>query len=87
MKITESKEGSLTVITIDPEEIVLCDLCNKDYTHSEDKGGFLFSGKAVCPECANDFLIDVKKYNEQRYIKAVANVDESFRDFVYRIRK
>jgi len=85
-KVTEKKFKGFTVVTINPGKIVLCDLCNKDYTDSEEKGGFLFSGKAVCPDCAPRFMEDVKKYHEEKYIKAIANEGESFRDFVYRIR-
>lgn len=86
MKIIEQKKGNFTIVTIDPGEIVLCDLCNKDYTNSDEKGGFLFESKAVCPECAPDFLKSVKMYEEEQYIRAQAGPDESFRDFVYRIR-
>jgi hypothetical protein len=90
MKTTESK-GFLfgkecTVICIDPGETVLCDLCNKDYTNSDECGGILFSGKAVCPDCVGDFMKSIVKYKEERFIKALAKPNETFRDFVYRIR-
>lgn len=52
----------------------------------DEKGGFLFQSKAICPECAPDFLKSVREYREEKYIRAQANPDESFRDFVYRIR-
>jgi hydrogenase maturation factor HypF (carbamoyltransferase family) len=87
MKITEKKISGVTVINIDPGDTVLCDLCNEDYTHSEEKGGFLFSGKAVCPKCAPRFILWIKLYNEEKYIRAEAQEGETFRDFVYRIRK
>lgn len=77
----------MKVINIDPGNIVLCDLCNKDYTNSDEKGGILFSGKAVCPDCVPEFMKNIKKYKEEKYIRATAKEGESFRDFVYRIRK
>ena len=87
MKITEKKVGKVTVINIDPGDVVLCDLCNEDYTNSDEKGGFLFSGKAVCPKCAPKFMKSVKLYNEERFIVSEARSNETFRDFVYRIRR
>jgi hydrogenase maturation factor HypF (carbamoyltransferase family) len=74
------------IIRIDPGNVVLCDLCNEDYTNSDEKGGLLFSSKAVCPHCLPDFMKRIKKHNEQKFIRAVAKPEESFRDFVYRIR-
>jgi hydrogenase maturation factor HypF (carbamoyltransferase family) len=87
MKITEKKVGNVTVINVDPGNTVLCDLCNEDYTNSDEKGGFLFSGKAVCPKCAPKFMKSVKLYNEERFIVSEARSNETFRDFVYRIRR
>lgn len=65
---------------------VVCDLCGENYTHSELKGGFLFGSNMVCPECATDFLKTIKECDEEHYIKARAFQNETFRDFVYRIR-
>ncbi len=75
------------VIQIDPGDVVLCDLCNQDYTNSNETGGILFSGKAVCPKCVKEFTKTIKKYHEEHFIKAEAKEKETFRDFVYRIRK
>lgn len=86
MKVTKRIENGVMVINVDPGETVLCDLCNEDYTNSDEKGGFLFLSKAVCPKCAPDFLISIKAYREEDYIRNFAHDDESFRDFVYRIR-
>jgi hypothetical protein len=47
----------------------------------------LFCGKAVCPKCFDKFMIGIKKYHEEKYIKAIAMPGETFRDFVYRVRK
>ena len=76
----------ITILHMNPGKVVLCDLCNKDYTESEQKGGFLFNSTAVCPDCQDEFLASVKRFHEEEYIRAYATPDESFRDFVYRIR-
>ena len=75
------------VININPGNIILCDLCNKDFTNSDAKGGYLFGSKAVCPDCAENFMKGIKKYKEEKYIKARPKEDETFRDFIYRIRR
>lgn len=74
------------VIVINPGNVVLCDLCNADYTLSRETGGFLFGHTAVCPKCAPSFEKRVSKYNEERFITDRAMKDELFRDFVYRVR-
>lgn len=77
----------LEVIHIDVGNKVFCDLCGKEYTDDEkSKGGFLFNSKAVCPDCADDFMRTIKVYREEDYITDKAREDETFRDFVYRIR-
>jgi hydrogenase maturation factor HypF (carbamoyltransferase family) len=86
MKFKETIHNGFTVIEVDPGDTVLCDLCNEDYTNSDEKGGFLFSSKAVCPKCAPRFEEGAKIYNEEKYIVDRAKPEESFRDFVYRVR-
>lgn len=87
MKTTEEVINGVKVIRIEPGNTVLCDLCNEDYTNSDEPGGFLFSGKAVCPKCAYEFMKNVEKYNETHFVTDRARSYESFREFVYRIRK
>ena len=77
----------LVIYNLDAGPLVLCDLCNKNYTNDDATGGFLFTGHAVCPDCEQDFLENVKRNNEEHFIRAFANDGETFRDFVYRIRK
>jgi len=74
------------VIHIDVGDKVFCDLCGKEYTDDNSKGGFLFGSKAVCPDCADDFMRTIKIYREEDYIRDKAHEDETFRDFVYRMR-
>ena len=76
----------MEIIRLDPGDTVLCDLCNADYTESEEKGGMLFGGKAVCPQCLPEFMKGVRKFEEEEFIADSAREDETFRDFVYRIR-
>jgi hypothetical protein len=42
--------GNHTIIDIG--EMVLCDLCNADYTDSEAEGGVLMGTYSICPTCA-----------------------------------
>jgi hypothetical protein len=66
--------------------IVVCDYCNEDYTLRDDNGGFLFQSSAVCPQCAPRIEASAKEYRETQFIRQRAESDESFRDFVLRIR-
>lgn len=75
------------LINIDPGDEVLCDLCNKSWKGLPDSGGYVFMSKAVCPDCADEFLKGIKKYNEEKYIKATCLPDCSFYDFVMQYRK
>ena len=61
---------------------VVCDMCGKDYTNSDEQGGFLFSSKAVCPDCAPGIEESAKKYKEEKYIVARCPKGKSFRDWV-----
>lgn len=76
MEITEFSIG----------DVVLCDMCNKDYTNSDEVGGFLFGSKAVCPCCAPRMMKDIVKYEEESFIKAKAKEGESFRAFILDLR-
>jgi len=81
------KKPFIGVVHIEAGDQVLCDLCNKDYTDSQETGGFLFLSNAVCPACSPKFMKSVEKEKEERFIRATAKEGETFRDFVYRIRK
>ena len=75
------------IIIMDPGDVVLCDLCNKDYTNLDELGGFVFNGNAVCPDCSAEFLEEIKKYGEEIYINSYAKVGETFKDFILRYRE
>lgn len=66
---------------------VLCDLCNGDYTESDETGGFIFGSNAVCPACSPRVMEGIKKYNEEDYIHAKAEEGEKFGDFVRNYRR
>lgn len=78
--------GPMNVITIDCGGTVLCDFCNKDYTESDESGGFIFGSNAVCPDCADKTMVDIKKYNEEKYIRSKCPEGTSFSNFVRSIR-
>jgi hypothetical protein len=73
-------------IEFDIGNLVLCDLCDKDYTFSDATGGFVFESKGVCPDCAPEFMKKIEKYHEQRFIRGVAGANEPYRDFILRMR-
>lgn len=66
--------------------IVICDVCNGDFTDSELSGGFIFGSNAYCPRCAKRNLPMIKSYNEEHYIKAFCPEGVTFADFVRKYR-
>lgn len=60
---------------------VVCDVCNKDYTNSNKTGGFIFSGYAYCPKCAEKGLSVIEMHGEEKNIQAVCPKNKSFADF------
>lgn len=67
-------------------DTVVCDICSADYTHRNESGGFIFSSSAYCPECAVKGMESIKRYGEERHIKATCPPDQSFADFVREYR-
>jgi hypothetical protein len=74
-------------IIIDIKNKVVCDYCDKDYTHSNETGGFLFGSYATCPDCAPKIMVNIKNYGEEHYIKGFCPPQLSFRDWVYTLRE
>lgn len=66
---------------------VICDICDKDYSTSNKKGGFIFATNAVCPTCVPALLRDIKMFGESNYIKAFCPADMSFKDFILKRRE
>jgi hypothetical protein len=69
-----------TTEIIDIGDTVLCDICNGDYTMSDDQGGILVGSYAVCPSCAPDF----DDSDDEPIIYCPAGM--RFRDWVMRLR-
>jgi hypothetical protein len=76
----------MTVEVFDIGNSVVCEFCGQDYTNSDEKGGFIFESKGVCPRCAPSFMSKVIGYNEQSFIRGSALPGEQFRDFILRSR-
>ena len=73
--------------TIDIGDTVLCDGCNKNWTGSDESSGFIFGSYAYGPCCAERMMETIKKYDEEKYIRAACRDGESFWQFVLRYRK
>lgn len=65
---------------------VLCDSCGEDYSFEGQTGGFIFESKAICPKCSDSWMKGIKKYNEERFIRAVCPPEMSFWRFVVEYR-
>ena len=61
---------------------VVCDDCDADWTDRPESGGFVFESKGICPDCAPKWRKLIKRYNEERYIRAFCEPGESFADFI-----
>jgi hypothetical protein len=68
--------------TIPLGNVVICDLCNTDYTTSPITGGFIFGSSGVCPACAPEFRKSVEEHHEEDYIIAECPPHQSFADFI-----
>ncbi|MGI9451970.1 MAG: hypothetical protein ACR2QH_15210 [Geminicoccaceae bacterium] len=76
----------MKIETIDCGDQVLCDMCNKDYTHSILSGGYLFGSNGVCPACAPGMMENIKRHGEEDYIRGHCPKDMSFADWIRKIR-
>ncbi len=72
----------MKVINIDIGNGVVCDLCNADFTNSNESGGVLFGSYAVCPKCAPDLIADAVANGELSRVKAECPEGMSFADWV-----
>ena len=79
-------EAARTNKPINIGDMVVCDICNTDYTNLPDVGGFVFTSSAYCPKCAKERFSKIKSYNEEKYIKAFCKEGQSFADFVREYR-
>lgn len=51
-------------IIADLGDEVICDLCNGDYTGSNECGGVLMGGYAICPRCVREKNIDLNSLED-----------------------
>lgn len=72
--------------TIDIGDYVECDMCCKDFTNSDAKGGILFGTKGVCPECAPRIEADAERFGESQFIRGRCPDGMTFKDWVLQIR-
>lgn len=68
--------------TVPLDDVVVCDICNRDYTESDQCGGFIFGSNAYCPPCAERSLTNILRYGEVHYIRALCPAGVNFADFV-----
>ena len=64
----------------------MCDFCGRDFTNSSLSGGFIFSGKAVCPYCSHRVMTNIKRHKESQFISDMCPHDLSFKAFVLKLR-
>lgn len=77
--------GKEKLIQIDSSDgIVICDYCDKDYTHSNETGGVIFERNAACPDCAPRLEAN---NNELQHIKYRCPSEISFADWIRFLRK
>ena len=76
----------MAIENIDIGNVVMCDLCGKDFTLDTSGGGYLFGTKGVGPCCAETLMKDIIKYEEQHLIRGVCPGGVSFRDWVVGLR-
>jgi hypothetical protein len=71
---------------IDIGNMVICDLCNADFTESKEVGGLVLDGSAVCPICQPDMEAAVKKHREEDHVDARCPDGVEFREFILKYR-
>lgn len=79
----------MTLVYESTFEEVICDVCNAGFTPEEPGPvgqGFVFVSHAVCPSCAPAYMEGIIKYEEQAYIRGTCGAEETFFDFVTRMR-
>lgn len=73
----------MQVIKLEPGRIVLCDLCNGDWTDRPESGGFYGLGsKAICPDCAPELFAELRRNPEPGNVRALCPPGKSFADWV-----
>lgn len=71
---------------VDIGDLVVCDYCSTDYTNSTESGGLIFESKGICPKCAPRTMESIKRYKEERFVRAICPPEKSFAEFVREYR-
>ena len=50
-RVSCDTEIQMKPIQINPDDIVVCDVCAEDWTERRGTGGGIVDGSAVCPQC------------------------------------
>ena len=79
-------EAERTGEPIEVGRLVVCDCCMKDFTESPDSGGYIFGSYGYGPCCGPKQLVEIRRYGEERYIKARCPDGKSFADFIREYR-
>ena len=70
------KATRMDIFSIDIGDTVLCDVCNADYSESDEQGGVLLGSSAICPGCTKKWKVE----------DAVCPEGMSFREWVLKLR-
>lgn len=76
----------MKMTVIDVSRTVMCDLCNVEYFDSDEKGGFVFANKGVCPRCAPEFMKTILLFGEEKFIEAECPSGKTFSSFIVEFR-
>lgn len=80
----EVPEGMQLDSVQDIGNVVLCDICNDDFTESDESGGIILHGTAYCPKCLAKYRHDFSDNDWEEAICAAAGVP--FRELVLAAR-
>ena len=73
----------IPIYHMDVGDNVICDVCGKNWTRSDESGGFLFGSYGYCPDCEKGGALDrIKGYNEEHLIKGFCPPDMSHADWI-----
>lgn len=77
-----AKANGIPIFHMNPTNEVICDVCGKRWTDSDVSGGFLFGSYGYCPDCAEEGLKNIEKYNEQHLIKGFCPPEMSHANWI-----
>ena len=85
-KVSSGKTGDLKLDKV--EEVgdeVKCDMCGREWTTSDEKGGFIYENNAYCPACCVEHLVDGVGTWDPTQIQHCPK-DTSFADWIRQFR-